>query len=111
MKRRYTITISHSYAVDGRPLSEELIVEGRTYSLARSYDTANRVATQTFADGNVMAWGYDDRNLVTGLTYDAEPVLSQIHVPSYRLAQQTFGNGPDPAHHIRGGAPNSPLDA
>ena len=33
--------------------------------MSRTYDPANRVLTHTFADGNIMEWVYDDRNVVT----------------------------------------------
>ena len=63
--------------------------------MSRAYDAANRVATHTFADGNVMEWTYDDRDVVMEVQYDGESVLNQIHDPGYRCTNQTFGNGLD----------------
>ena len=94
-KGHYNIQTAHSYADDGQALTESYIIEGRTYPFARTYDPANRVATHTFADGNVMEWTYDDRNVVTEVQYDGDSVLSQIHDPGYRCTNQTFGNGLD----------------
>ena len=63
--------------------------------MSRTYDPANRVLTHTFADGNIMEWVYDDRNVVTEVKYDGDSVLNQIHDPGYRCTNQSFGNGLD----------------
>ena len=75
------------------PASEAFTIDGKSYTIQRSYDPANRPLTQTFADGHVKAWSYDARNLVTNLTYDGQQVLSQSHDVGYRLTSQNFGNG------------------
>jgi RHS repeat-associated protein len=91
-KDRHDITVNRSYADDGAMLSESYVLDSHTYTLARTYDTDNLVATQTFADGKVMTWTHDNRHLVTAAHYDGDLVLSQAHDAGYRLTQQTFGN-------------------
>ena len=92
-KGRYDIQTAHTYADDGRALTESYTIEARTYTFTRTYDDANRTVSHTFADGNVMEWVYDDRNVVTEVKYDGDQVLTQIHDPGYRCTNQTFGNG------------------
>ena len=92
-KGRYNVTTTHSYAEDSMPASEAFTIDGKNYTIQRSYDPGNRPLIQTFADGHVKAWSYDARNLVTNLTYDGEQVLSQSHDAGYRLTSQNFGNG------------------
>ena len=91
-KGRHAITVNRSYADDGAMLSESYVLDGRTYTLARTYDADNQVASQTFADGKVMTWTHDARHLVTQAHYDGDLVLSQTHDDGYRLTQQSFGN-------------------
>ena len=93
VKDRHDITVEREYYPDGTMREEKYILDTRTYTLTREYDDANRVTKQTFADGKVMTWDYDDRNLVTVAHYDGDLVLSQTHDDGYRLTQQTFGNG------------------
>ena len=91
-KGRYDVQTAHSYADDGKPLTESYTIENHTYTFTRTYDAANRVLTHTFADGKVMEWVYDNRNVVIEVKYDGEQVLTQNHDAAYRLANQTFGN-------------------
>jgi RHS repeat-associated protein len=91
-KDRHAITVNREYYPDGTMKEESYVLDGRTYTLARTYDADNLVATQTFADGKVMTWTHDNRHLVTAAHYDGDLVLSQLHDAGYRLTQQTFGN-------------------
>jgi RHS repeat-associated protein len=92
-KGRHAITTTRTYADDGMMLSETQTLDNRTYTLQRSYDARNLVASQTFADGKVITWNHDERRLVTTAHYDGALVLTQQHDPGYRLTQQAFGNG------------------
>ena len=91
-KGRHAITTTRSYAPDGAQLTETQIIDGRTYTLARSYDADNQVSSQTFADNKVMTWTHDERHLVTAAHYDGKLVLNQAHDSAGRLTQQSFGN-------------------
>lgn len=91
-KGRHAITVNRSYADDGAMLSESYVIDSRTYTLARTYDADNQVASQTFADGKVMTWTHDARHFVTQAHYDGDLVLTQTHDDGYRLTQQAFGN-------------------
>ncbi|MFN4874812.1 MAG: RHS repeat-associated core domain-containing protein [Akkermansiaceae bacterium] len=91
-KGRHAITTTRTYAPDGAQLTETQTLDGRTYTLARSYDADNQVLSQTFADNKVMTWTYDSRHLVTAAHYDGTLVLNQTHDPAGRLTQQAFGN-------------------
>jgi RHS repeat-associated protein len=71
-KGRHAITTTRTYADDGMMLSETQTLDNRTYTLQRSYDA---------------------RNLVASAHYDGALVLTQQHDPGYRLTQQAFGNG------------------
>jgi RHS repeat-associated protein len=91
-KGRHEITVNRTYADDGAMVSESYVLDGRTYTLARTYDADNRVTSQTFADGKVMTWDYDVRHLVTQAHYDGDLVLEQDYDPGYRLTRQEYGN-------------------
>lgn len=91
-KGRHEIAVNRTYADDGAMLSESYVLDGRTYTLQRSYDNGNRVASQTFADGKVMTWTHNARDLVSQAHYDGDLVLTQAHDPAFRLTNQTFGN-------------------
>lgn len=92
-KGRHAITTTRTYAPDGAQLTETQTLDGRTYTLARTYDADNQVSSQTFADGKVMTWTHDNRHLVTAAHYDGALVLTQTHDAAGRLTQQAFGNG------------------
>ena len=62
-KGRYNVTTTHSYAGDSMPASEAFTIDGKNYTIQRSYDPGNRPLPQTFADGHVKAWSYDAPNL------------------------------------------------
>lgn len=93
IKGRHAITTARTYADDGQMLSETQTLDGRTYTLGRTYYEDNRVKTQTFADDKVMEWFYDSRRLVTEVHYDGDLVLGQDHDDAHRLIEQTFANG------------------
>jgi len=92
-KGRHAITVNRTYADDGQMLSESYVLDGRTYTLQRTYDADNLVASQTFADGKVLTWTHDHRHLVTQVHYDGALTLTQSHDDGQRLTQQVFGNG------------------
>ena len=89
----HKVTTLHAYHPDGVPKSETLQIGSHAYTIRRTHDPANRPLTQTYPDGKVAAWDWDERNLVTSVNYEGEGVATFGHDPGARTVAQTFLSG------------------
>jgi len=81
--------------------TESLTIDGVTYTIQRSYDTAGRLVQLTYPDGSIVTRSYTARNLLQQVDYDADgagpdpapSVASFVYDAGGRATSRTHGNG------------------
>jgi RHS repeat-associated protein len=105
-KGRLTTAVSASgvttrafYDVAGRRTRFEQVVDGVTHALSHSYDSAGRLVTATYPDGEVVTYGYGTSGLalgrlvtVTGSMAGAL-VTNVVYTSKGQVASMTYANG------------------
>jgi RHS repeat-associated protein len=105
-KGRLTTAVSASgvttrawYDVMGRRTRYEEVVDGTTYTISHAYDTAGRLASVTYPDGEVVTYGFATSGLAQGKLVTvsgsvAGTLVSNVTYTSRgQVATMTYGNG------------------
>lgn len=78
------------YDVNGRLVVSTKVITGQSFRMGESYDQAGRVASLTYPDGEVVAYGYDASGCLKSV---GKYVTSASCTANGSLAGQTLGNG------------------
>jgi YD repeat-containing protein len=93
--QRYGTTVARTYDSGGRLHTEGLTPPSQqaTYTVAYSYDRADRVTALQYPDGSSVTRTYTSRNLLESISLDTQAIATLAYDDGGRLTSSTLGNG------------------
>jgi len=89
-------TTDYTYDTENRPVTEQKTIsgiDGKTYTIARSYYSDGRLKSLTDAAGQTINYEYNNRALLSAVKKGAQPLANYAYTATSRISEISYANG------------------